>query len=112
MAEVFPVRPDRITDITEEFSTNITVYENRQEQRSPNYEESKPTFKLSFKMASTATRQAIVDHFKDRQGSYKPFVFHNHIDGQDYSVRFKSDKLPWSFTNVSFADVDIEVVVC
>lgn len=112
MANTFPLVPDRIKTITSEYSTNIVKFENGREQRRPNWESSKATFKLTFKALTADRVQVLKDHFDDRKGSYLPFWFVNYIDGLTYKVRFSSDKFPLEYLNVAFADFEVELVEC
>lgn len=108
----FPLVPDRIINVTEEFKTKIVTFENGVEQRSPQYNTSKPTFKLVFRFLTTTRLNTLKDFFKARKGSYEAFYFVNHVDGLTYTCRFKADTFKIEYINVNISNVDVEVKVC
>lgn len=112
MQDTFPLVPDRITNTTPEFSTNIVVYENHHEQRSPNISKPFITFKISFTYLTAARLSVLRTFFDEHLGSCYQFYFVNHIDGQTYTVRFKTDKFPVSHTNVAWHNLEMELVTC
>ncbi len=112
MPVTFPLVPNRIKNVVPEFDTNVVVFENKKEQRSPNYDVAKERFKLVFQLLNKADTNTLIDFFKARKGQFEAFLLNNHIDGQTYTVRFASDKLSLNYLNVHYADCEIEVVTC
>jgi uncharacterized protein (TIGR02217 family) len=112
MEDTFPLVPDRLTQTTPEFSTNIVTFENHKEQRSARISTPFITFKIVFTYLTPARLQTLRTFFDEHMGSLYQFYFVNHIDGQTYTVRFKNDKFPVTHTNVAWHNLELELVTC
>ncbi len=112
MADTYPLTPNRIVGITPEFKTTIIKFEGPYEQRLANWPNSLTGFRLYHQALTLSELQLLEDHFKDRQGAYLKFYFVNHIDGQTYEVRFKTDRLQIEPINARFFNVTTELVIC
>lgn len=107
-----PVQPDRITEVSPEFRTIITVFESGREQRACMQSKPKHTFKCLYHLLSADDINSMVLFHEQCLGSFRAFRFRNHHTNTRYSVRFKDDKLDFEYINSKFASLSFEVVTC
>lgn len=110
--DTYPLVPNRISNATPEFKTNIVKSESGHEQRSPNYSQPKKTFRLYHQLLNLNELAILTNFFVAKKGSYMKFYFVNHIDNVTYECRFVEDKLPIEFVNAYIANVTVELVTC
>jgi hypothetical protein len=110
--DIYPIKPNRISQTGSIFKTRIVEFENGVEQRSPQYFMRKRTFTLEHNTIDNTKLAIIQDFFESMQGSYKAFLFNNHVDGLQYKVRFKDDTLQIERINAFFSNVRVDIIEC
>lgn len=112
MADTYPLTPNFIDSTTPEYATRILEYADKgsSEQRIATRNTPKTTFALTHKYLNVADKDTLVNFFNDRQGSYLPFYFVNHVDSNTYTVRFKEDRLNIEHINAYFFNVSLDLV--
>ncbi len=85
--------PDYVFSTKSSFQTLVNVMENGIEQRRPQRSRSIATFTLNYKNRRYSDMNTILSLFTSCMGQYLPFTFTNPEDGNNYTVRFKSDDL-------------------
>lgn len=125
--DVFPLVPHRVINTGVEYKVVVNEMENANEQRilrstTPFY-----SFSLTFQIINTIGNAnanvstplsiyseyhnlpTILEFFAYQRGSYRAFNFHNHVDGQIYKVRFRSNSLSIDYVNKYLCNVTIEL---
>ncbi|MGA1846762.1 DUF2460 domain-containing protein [Deferribacter abyssi] len=112
MADTYPLQPNRIQTVGIQFKTTVVTFESGYEQRSADWNKPKKTFRLIHQYLDEKSLKTLTDFFTEKKGGFQKFYFVNHIDGQTYTVRFKSDSLTVERVNAYFSNVEVEVVEC
>ena len=106
----YPLQPDRITEETADFNVNIQEFESGYEQRSTTQVKEKHIFTLRHNILNQTERQTLLDFYKQQKGALLSFNFHNHIDGQNYTVRFDKSALNFKQINAFFCEATVRLI--
>lgn len=110
MANDLILVPDYTFDLTPEYSTLISKFENGVEQRRSRRSRAIRKWKLSYKNRTDTDFNTIKTLFDQKYGAQGSLTWTNPDDSQTYTVRFDSDSLTFRRKAYNIYDFEFSIV--
>lgn len=93
MPDTLSFVPDQAIQLSKEYTTIISTFENGAEQRRQKRDNPNREWSLSYKLRTASEKNLFVAFFDSQKGNLKAFNWTNPEDNVQYLVRFKDGSL-------------------